>query len=159
MEVGETFNVEHVNLVNKENSRHQLSHTVVNVFIDDLVYLSSQFIGDFRFLRLHELPHHGHDVLSALRSRIGDIQVVKSHVLNYFLPLVDIPLAQQLLEGYRGQSEICNLGQRNVLLSLQIEFRGKSVRSTLSLDSPTVGFDVDDISDLNSNDVSMRQSE
>ena len=102
MEVGETFNVEHVNLVNKENSRHQLSHTVVNVFIDDLVYLSSQFIGDFRFLRLHELPHHGHDVLPALGPRIGHVQVVEGDVLDDFLPLVNIALTENCVKSQSG---------------------------------------------------------
>ena len=94
MEISETFDVQHVNLVNKENTGHQLGHAVVNVFVDHLVDLSAQFVGNLSFLGLHELPHHGHDVLPALGPRIGHVQVVEGDVLDDFLPLVNVALTE-----------------------------------------------------------------
>jgi len=60
-------------LVDKENSGDQFSDTLIDVFVDDLVDFLSQFVCDFHLLGFHELTHHGHDILSSLRSRIGHI--------------------------------------------------------------------------------------
>lgn len=40
VEVGEAFNVEHVDFVNEEHARHKLGDALVNVLVDDLVDLS-----------------------------------------------------------------------------------------------------------------------
>ena len=40
------------------------------------------------------------------------------------------------------------LWERDVLLSLQVKLRGKGIRSALSLDSSTVRFNIDDVSNL-----------
>ena len=106
MEISEAFDVQHVNLVNKENTGHELCNPVINVFIDHLVDLSSQFVRYFSFLRLHELPHHGHDVLPALGPRIGHVQVVEGDVLDDFLPLVNIALIENCVKSQRFKSEI-----------------------------------------------------
>ena len=76
-----------VGLMGLVNSHHQ---TLIDIFIDDFVDFFPQFVGNFRLLGLHELAHHGHDVLAALRLRVGKVEIVQSHVLNHFLLLVDV---------------------------------------------------------------------
>ena len=85
-----------MNFIDEENSGNELGHTIVDILVDDLVDLSSQLVGYFRLLRFHQLTHHGHDVLPPLRSRIGHVQVVESHVLDDLLPLVDISLKNKI---------------------------------------------------------------
>ena len=60
-----------------------------------LVDLLAELVCDLRLLRLHELPHHGEDVLASLRPRVGRVQVVQGHVLDHLLPLVHVPLRQR----------------------------------------------------------------
>lgn len=117
-------------LVNEEHTRHQLGNTLVNVLVYDLVDLSPQLVGDFRLSWLHELTHHAHDILATLRSSVGDIEIVQSDILHNLLLLVDF-----------------TLGHRHVLLSLEVEFSGKSITTTDALDGSGIGLDVDDIAD------------
>lgn len=44
MEVCEAFNVQHVHLVNKKDSRYELRYTLVDVAVHYFVNLSAQFI-------------------------------------------------------------------------------------------------------------------
>lgn len=44
MQVGETFDVQHVDLVNKEHPWDQLGNTLVDVLVHHLVNLPSKFI-------------------------------------------------------------------------------------------------------------------
>ena len=69
------------------HSHHQ---TLIDIFVDDFVDFFSQLVGNFRLLGLHELAHHGHDVLTALRLSIGEVEIVQRHILNHFLLLVDV---------------------------------------------------------------------
>merc|ERR1719508_119355 len=121
VKIGEALNIQHVNLVNEENAGDQLSHTIIYIFINHFVNLPSQLVSNLRLLRLHHLSYHGHDVLPTLGPRIGTVQIMKSHILDNFLPLVNIPLRK-----------------RNILLSLKIKLRSKCVRPALPLDCPTV---------------------
>jgi hypothetical protein len=59
-----------------------------------LVDFFPKLVGDFSLLGLHELAHHGEDVLATLRSRVCRIEVVKGHILNHLLPLVNVTLRQ-----------------------------------------------------------------
>ena len=65
-------------------------HTLIDVFVDDLVDLFAQLVRDLGLLGFHELAHHRHDVLAALRFGVGEVQIVKRHILNHFLLLVHI---------------------------------------------------------------------
>lgn len=103
---------------------------MVDVFVYDFVDLAAQFVGDFCFAGFHELAHHTHDVLAALGSCVGDVEIVERHVLHDLLLLVDVAFG----DGY-------------VFLGLEIELGCKGVAATDSLDGARIGFNVDDIAD------------
>lgn len=46
VQVCETLNVQHVNLIHKEHTWHQLCNALVNVFVHHLIYLSSKFVWE-----------------------------------------------------------------------------------------------------------------
>lgn len=90
IEVGKTLDVEHMDLVDEEHSGHQFSHSLVDVLVHHLVDLLSQLLCYFSLLRFHHLAHHTHEVLSSLWLRIRLVQVMQSHILHYFLLLMNI---------------------------------------------------------------------
>ena len=110
MEVSEALNVKHVHLIlrlknytlhpknlekvcfanscyliNEKYPRNKLRYSVVDVLVHHLVDLPPQLVGDLRLLRLHQLPHHGHDVLTSLGPGIRHVQVMKSDILNHLI--------------------------------------------------------------------------
>jgi len=103
---------------------------LVDVPVDDFVDLLSQFVRDLRLLRLHQLSHHAHDILAALRSCVCYVQIVQSHVLDDLLLLVHVPFRY-----------------RYVLLSFEVELRSVSIRPTDPFARTGVGFDVNHIPD------------
>lgn len=44
VQVCETLNIQHVNLIHKEHTWHQLCNALINVFVHHLIYLSSKFV-------------------------------------------------------------------------------------------------------------------
>jgi len=68
--------------------------------------------------------------MTALRFCVSHIKIVKRHILNNLLLLVNI--------SFRDW---------NIFLSLKIVFSGVRIRSTDSLDSTAGGFNINDISD------------
>lgn len=82
VQVCERLDVEHVHLVDEENSRHQLGDALVDVLVHHLVDLATQLVGDLGFFRFQQLAHHGEHVLAALRLRVGRVQIVQGHVLK-----------------------------------------------------------------------------
>lgn len=44
VQVCETFNIQHVNLIYKQHTRDQLCNALINVFIYHFIYFSSKFI-------------------------------------------------------------------------------------------------------------------
>lgn len=117
-------------LIDEQHTRHKLCDALVDILVYHLVNLATQLVGDLSLPWLHELTHHAHDILATLRSRIGDIEIVKRDILYHILLLVHITLRHW-----------------HVFLSLQVELRGKSVTPSDTLDCASVCFDVDDISD------------
>mmetsp|Transcript_35097 Transcript_35097/g.39833 ORF Transcript_35097/g.39833 Transcript_35097/m.39833 type:complete len:280 (-) Transcript_35097:131-970(-) len=120
-----------MNLINEQYTGNQLCDTLIDIFVDNLIDFTSQFISNFGFLGRIELIHQGDKVLATLGFGIGNIQIVQSDVLNDFFLLVDIAF-----------------GQGNIFLSFKIKLGGISVRSTDSFDSTTGGFDVDNITNI-----------
>ncbi|KAI6757673.1 hypothetical protein HG531_003498 [Fusarium graminearum] len=120
-------------LIDKQNTRHKLSDTLVDVLADHFVDLATQLVRNLRHLGLHQLAHHTHNVLAALGTRIGHIQVVQRNILYDFLLLVHLAL-----------------GNGHILLRLEIEFRSIGVRSSDSFAGTGVRFDIDNIADCNS---------
>ena len=57
VEVGETFDIEHMDLIDEEHTWHKLSNTVINVLINDLVDFKTKLFGDFSFLGSVNLTH------------------------------------------------------------------------------------------------------
>lgn len=62
-----------MDLIDKENSRNKFSYALVNVSIDNFIYLRSEFFSDFCFLWFHDLTHQAHEIISSLRLGISHI--------------------------------------------------------------------------------------
>ena len=107
IEIGEAFNVEHVDLscsvgmvrdysrkatyfVDEDDARNNFRHPLVDIALDDLVNLSSQFFCHLGPATFYETAHNAHDILPALRPCICCIEVAKGDVLNKFLAFVNI---------------------------------------------------------------------
>ena len=132
MEICETLNVQHVDLVNKEHPWDQFCHSLVNVAIHHLVNLLAKFIGDLSLLWFHQLAHHAQHVLPSLRPCVGCIKVVQCDILHNLLLLVHI-----------------SLGQGNIFLGFKVKLGGVRVTATLALHCTAVGLNVDHIAHLN----------
>ena len=130
IEEGEALDVEHMHLIDEQHSRHQLSHTLIDIPIDYLVYLRSQLLSHLSLLRLHDLAHQAHEVVAALRTGVGHVQVMQGHVLHDLLLLVHIALRKG-----------------NVLLGLEIELACVGVASAHALHVACRRLDVYHIAD------------
>mmetsp|Transcript_25460 Transcript_25460/g.79791 ORF Transcript_25460/g.79791 Transcript_25460/m.79791 type:complete len:396 (-) Transcript_25460:372-1559(-) len=128
VEVREALDVEHVHLVDEEDSGDELGDALVNVFVDNLVDLRAELLGDLGLLGLHHLAHQRDEVLPSLRLCVGEVEVVERHVLDHLLLLVHVPL-----------------WQRHVLLRLEVKLCGVGVGASDPLDGARVGLDVDDV--------------
>mmetsp|Transcript_3118 Transcript_3118/g.5841 ORF Transcript_3118/g.5841 Transcript_3118/m.5841 type:complete len:468 (-) Transcript_3118:12-1415(-) len=129
VEEGEALDVEHVHLINEENTGDQLGDSLVNVTVNDAVDLGTEFLRNLCLLGLAHGRHHGHNVLAALGLGIGGVEVVESHVLDNFLLLVHVAL-----------------GEGDILLGLEIEFGAEGIAPSDALDRAAVGLYVDDVS-------------
>lgn len=115
-------------LVNKQHARDKFSHALIDIPADDLVDFFPQLVRNLRLLRLHQLSHHAHNVLTALRPRIGNVEIVESHILDDFLLLVHFAL-----------------GYGDVFLRLQVELGRVRIRPAHPFARARVGFDVYDV--------------
>lgn len=89
-------------LVNEQHTRDKFRHTLLNIPVHNLVNLPSQLVCYLCPAAFYQLTHHTHDILSALRSGIGHIQIVQRHVLYQLLPLVHISFRQgHILFGFK----------------------------------------------------------
>lgn len=52
MQVGETLDVQHVNLVNEQYARHQLRYALVYVFVDNLVDFFPQLVCEIYVIKM-----------------------------------------------------------------------------------------------------------
>jgi len=95
IEVGETLDIEHMNLIDEDDSWNDLCDTLVNVALDDFIDFSAKFIGDFCPATLDETAHDAHNILAALWSGVCGVKITKGDVLNEFLALVNIALGQR----------------------------------------------------------------
>ena len=77
-----------MSIVQTLEPQHQSSST-------HLVDLFPQLVRDLSLLGLHQLTHHGEDVLATLRPGVCRIEVVERHVLDHLLPLVHVALGKR----------------------------------------------------------------
>ena len=75
VEVGETLDVEHVNLIDEDDSWDDLCNALVNIAFDHFVDLSAKFIGDFGPATLDETAHDAHNILAALWSGVCGVKI------------------------------------------------------------------------------------
>mmetsp|Transcript_35132 Transcript_35132/g.76917 ORF Transcript_35132/g.76917 Transcript_35132/m.76917 type:complete len:349 (-) Transcript_35132:43-1089(-) len=129
VQVGETLDIQHVDLINEQHPGDQLRDPLINISVNHLIDLPTELIGHLRLPLLFELLHHGREVLPPLRLGIGHVQVVKSDVLYDLLLLVHVTLRH-----------------RHVFLSLQIKLSGVGVGPPDALHCPAVGLNVDHVS-------------
>ena len=128
VEVGETLDIEHVNLVDEDDSWNDLRNALVNIALDDFVHLPAKFIGDFCPAALDETAHDAHNILTALWSGVCGVKITKGDVLNEFLALVNIALRQ-----------------RDIGFGLEVVRRCIGIRATDTFDGASVCLDVDDV--------------
>jgi hypothetical protein len=82
-------------LINEYDTRNDFCDALVHIPLDDLIYLPPQLISHLRPATFHQTPHHAHDVLATLWSRIGSVKVAESNVLNELFAFVDIPFGKR----------------------------------------------------------------
>lgn len=68
--------------VNENDARYDFCNALVDITLHNAIDLSSQFFSDFCPLRFDEMGHDTHNILSALRTRIGSIKIPKCDVLD-----------------------------------------------------------------------------
>ncbi len=90
IQVGEALDIEHVDLIDEQDTWNKLSNTVIYVFVDDFVDFKSEFLGDFGFLWSVDLTHQRKEIVTTLRTSVGHIEIVEGDVLNDFFLFVDI---------------------------------------------------------------------
>merc|ERR1711881_291094 len=90
MEISETFDVQHMYLINEEDTRNKFCHSLIDVFIHHLIDFFSKFVCNFCFLWFHQLSHHGKNILTALRSSVCNVEIMQGDILNNFLFLVHV---------------------------------------------------------------------
>lgn len=95
VEVGETFDIEHVNLVDEDDSGNDLCDALVDIALDDFVDLPSKFIGYFCPATFYEAAHDAHDILAALWSGVCGVEITEGDVLNELFAFVNIALGQR----------------------------------------------------------------
>ena len=95
VEVGETLDIEHMNLIDEDDSWNDLCNTLVNIALDDFINLSAKLIGDFCPATLDQTAHDTHNILTALWPGVCGVKVTKGDILNEFLALVNIALGQR----------------------------------------------------------------
>ena len=95
VEVGETLDIEHVNLVDEDDTWNDLCNALVNIALDDFVDLSSKFVSDFCPATFYEAAHDAHNVLATLWSSVSGVKIAEGNILNEFLALMDIAFGQR----------------------------------------------------------------
>ena len=128
--VCEALDIQHVHFVDEEDAGDELSDSMIDIPVHDLVNFEAQLLCDLSFLWTIDLGHEGKEVVTTLWSRVSHIQIMECHILHDLLLLVDVSLRDW-----------------NVLFSFKIILSRVRVRSSDSLDSTTCGFNIDDIAD------------
>lgn len=119
-----------MDLINEKHAWNEFGDSLIDISVHDLVNFTSEFVGDFGFLRLHDLTHQAHEVVSTLWFGIGHIEIMETDILDDFLLFVDV-----------------TLWQWDVFFCLQIVFAGICVTSSDSFNVSSWSFDVNYITD------------
>jgi len=92
VQVGEALNIEHVDLIDEQDTWNKLGNTVIYVFVHNFVDFKSQLLSDFGFLWSVDLTHQRKEIVSTLRLGVSHIEIMKGNILNDFFLLVNISL-------------------------------------------------------------------
>ena len=125
-------------LVDKQHPGHELRAARVDVAVDDAVDLGAQLVGDLRLPRPRRRRQRRGEVGRAARAakapaagggpRVGRVEVVERDVLDHLAPLVHVAL-----------------GQRDVLVGLEVEAAGVGLAAAEAADRARGGLEVDDV--------------
>ena len=115
-------------LIDEEDTWDELCDTMIDIAVHNLINFETQLLCDLRLLGPVHLRHKAEEIVATLRPGICYIEIVKSHVLDNLLSLMDIAL-----------------GNWNVLFGFQIILGGVRIRSANTLHSTTRCLDIDDI--------------
>ena len=126
--ISEALDIEHVHLINEEDTWNELRDTVINIAVHNLINFETQLLCDLSLLRSVNLGHKTKEVVATLGPGICYIEIVKSHILNNLLSLMDVAL-----------------GHWNVLFGFQIILSRIRIRSANTLHSTACCLDIDDI--------------
>ena len=92
----ELFRLSCTHLVDKDNTRNNLSYTLIDVTFHNSVDFFTKFLRNFSPPAPNQTAHDAHNILSALWSGIGRVQVPEGYILNNHFSFVHIALR----EGY-----------------------------------------------------------
>jgi hypothetical protein len=76
--------------IDEDNPRDDLCHALFYITFHNTFHLSSKFFGHFCSTSFDEATHHTHDILPSLWAGIRRIKISQCHILENFLPFVDI---------------------------------------------------------------------
>ena len=130
VEICETLDIEHMNLVDEDDSWNDLCDALVNIALDDFINLSTKFIGDFCPATLDKTAHDAHNILAPLWSCICGVEIAEGDILNELLAFVNIAL-----------------GQRDIGFGLEVIRRCIGIRATDTLNGTSFCLDVGDVAD------------
>ena len=116
VKIGEAFYIEHVDLIDEEDTWNKLSNTMIDILVHNFVDFKAELFGNFGFLGSINLAHERQEVVSSLWASVCNVQIMKSNILYNFLFLVDITFRD-----------------RYILFSLKIVLGGIGIRATDTL--------------------------
>jgi len=73
VKVSETFDVEHVDLIDEEDTWNQFGNAMIDILVNYLIDFKSQFFCDFSLLGSVYLTHQGKEIVITLGSSIGNV--------------------------------------------------------------------------------------
>lgn len=79
-------------LVDEDDTRYYFRDTLVDIALHDFVDLFPELVCDLCPAALHEAAHDAHDVLAALRARVGCIKIAQGNILYELFFLMDFTL-------------------------------------------------------------------
>ena len=76
VQICKALNIQHMDLIDEQHSRDQLSNSLIDVLAHDFVDFFPEFLGDLGFLGFHDGVHDGEEVLTSLGTGICGIEIV-----------------------------------------------------------------------------------
>mmetsp|Transcript_17904 Transcript_17904/g.71774 ORF Transcript_17904/g.71774 Transcript_17904/m.71774 type:complete len:98 (+) Transcript_17904:1087-1380(+) len=66
VQVREAFNIKHVDFINKEHARDQLGNTLIDVSIDNSIYLGTKLLSYLSLPRFQDRTHYREKIMISI---------------------------------------------------------------------------------------------